>query len=135
MSEASYPETPLSVAAWSSLKKTKMLLEAGANVNLKTMYNASALNSAADGANQAEITKYLLDKGADCNTVLGKTIDGDTLRLVNSLRKWTYPLDSKEYKIKMEIVDLLKDCGQDYWSTPIPKQYYKNYDLDYLEKY
>jgi ribose 5-phosphate isomerase RpiB len=46
-----------------------------------------------------------------------------------------YPLDSEGYKVKMEVVEYLKQKGLDYWKEPIPGQYYKNYEKAYLEKY
>ena len=40
---------------------------------------------------------------------------------VNLLRNWwIYPLDSEEYKIKMEIVKEFERQGVDYSATPIP---------------
>ena len=44
----------------------KMLLEKGANVNLKTIHGSTALAIAVEN-NQVEIVKMLLDGGADAN--------------------------------------------------------------------
>jgi ankyrin repeat protein len=131
-----FQTTPLMKAAFASFEKMKILVEAGADINYNTPGNRTALWHASSGNIDTPVkTKYLLEQGADCNTIIAITINGDTLRLADRLRRWVYPLDSEDYRIKMEIVKMLKDCGQDYWSIPVPKDYYKHYSQEYLEKY
>lgn len=104
------------------------------------------------------MAKYLLYKGADYNNLKFKTktvaLDGKgqqihtnnnsplikdnkELNILDFLRDSEFPLNSKEYKIKMEIVEFLKNKGLDYWKYPIPekiKSRHKN-DIEYLLKY
>jgi hypothetical protein len=49
-------------------------------------------------------------------------------------RLMIFPLDSKEYKLKMEAVNYMKERGVDYWQTPIPHDLYEKYDTDFLSK-
>jgi hypothetical protein len=115
-----------------------MLIESGANVNYVNEKNESALLSAAElgGNERAATTKYLLfDQHADFRKAFVITINKDTISFAELLRHWVYPLNSKEYQTKMEIVKYLKTQGQDYWKTPIPSYYYKNYSKEYLSKY
>lgn len=131
-------ETPLIIASKCCLAKVKLLIDAGANVNFTTENNNNALLSAAElgGNEKAATTEYLLfDKHADFKQAFIVTIDGDTTNFAKVLRHWVYPIGSKEYNIKMKIVKYLQKQGQDYWKTPVPPYYYKNYSKDYLSKY
>jgi ankyrin repeat protein len=129
--------TPL-IAAAKSLDNVKLLIKAGANPNY--IYNASGMIQSAlvyaFYSDNIDIIKYLIiDVGVNCKNATGVTIDGDSLYVNDDLRLLPYPLDSPEYKKKMEVVDFLKKQGIDYWKTPIPKHYLKLYDKEYLEKY
>ncbi|RYX81568.1 ankyrin repeat domain-containing protein [bacterium] len=131
-------ETPLMIAAKCCLLKTKLLVESGANVNFVNEKNESPLLSAVElgGNEKAETTRYLLlEKGADFRKAFVITIDKDTIPFAELLRHWVYPLGSRDYKIKMEIVNYLKGKGQDYFKTTIPPYFYKNYPKEYLMKY
>ena len=129
--------TPLIIAAGCCLEKVKLLVEAGANVNYISEFNESALESAFHGGqDKGDIVLYLLiDKNADFKKSFGNTINGNEIRITNLLRNWLFPLDSEEYKKKMRIVDFLRERGEDYWASPVPKKYFKNYPKEYLEKY
>jgi len=131
-------ETPLIISSKCCLVKTKMLVDAGANVNYVNECNESALRSAISlgGSEQVATTEYLLfEQHADFKKAFVITIDKDTISCAGLLRHWVYPLDSKEYKEKMAIVKYLKAHGQDYFKTAIPSWYYKNYSKEYLSKY
>ena len=129
--------TPLIIAAGCCLEKTKILVNAGADINFENESNESALKSASLGGKDCDkILKYLLiEKEADVSSFYAEDIDGNIQSLSSWLRSWTFPLDSEEYKIKMEIVNFLIAKGDNYWDTSVPKQYYKNYTKEYLEKY
>lgn len=71
----------------------------------------------------------------DFNYVFNTTIDGTPLYILYYLREMVFPLDSNEYKIKMEVVNYLKTKGLDYSKEPIPDLYKEQYDKSYLGKY
>ncbi|WP_187289342.1 ankyrin repeat domain-containing protein [Treponema pedis] len=61
---------------------------------------------------------------------------------VYALREWLYPLDSPEYKKKMDIVKEFEKQGVDYWNTSIPdsiltkiRDLYPDNWKEYSEKY
>ena len=131
-------ETPLIIASVCCLAKVKVLISAGADVNYINEKNESALLAAAElgGNEKVETTRYLLfEQHADFRKAFVITIDKDTISFAGLLRDWVYPLNSKKYQTKMEIVKYLKTQGQDYWKTPIPSYFYKNYSKAYLAKY
>jgi ankyrin repeat protein len=126
--------TPLIAASANRLESVKLLVDAGAEVNYIAKNFRSPLQSALKSS-KPDIVIYLLEKGAVYDNPLGKTIDGKDIMITDLLRTWTYPLNSKEYQKKMEIVKLIKSKGLDYSKAPIPEHYYKNYSQDYLSKY
>jgi ankyrin repeat protein len=129
--------TPL-IAAAKSLDNVKLLIKAGANPNYVYHYGGviqSALVYAFFSDN-IDIIKYLIiDVGVNCKHATGVTINGDSLYVTDNLRTLPYPLNSEEYKKKMEVVDYLSKQGLDYNKSPIPEHYYKLYSNDYLSKY
>lgn len=131
------PETPLILAARHRLESVKLLVEAGANINYNSgpPYYESALHSAFT-LDKLDIIRYLiLDKGADVTQPMNVTIKGDTLRINDSLRRLVFPLNSVEYRQKMELVRFLEKKGVNYWNTPIPKHYYTIYSKEFLKQY
>lgn len=140
---ANYPSsvrirTPLIAAAWSSLESTKILVEAGANVNYSYSEgekNNSPLYSAFRGGKIDVIHYLLIEAKADPTMRLETRLNGEDVYAVNLLRKLTFAIGSREHIKKMEIVDFLMKQGIDYWKTPVPKHYYELYDKEYLEMY
>ena len=129
-------QTPLMVAARCCLHKTQLLVEHGANVNFGNGFQSVLFSAAHGGKDRGLILKYLLiEKEARFKDKYALTIDGDTLRITNLLRSWVEPLDSKDYQVKMEIVEFLKNHGMDYADTKVPKHLFANYSKEYLEKY
>ncbi|MFD0751470.1 ankyrin repeat domain-containing protein [Mucilaginibacter calamicampi] len=127
--------TPLVTASYHRLESVKLLVDAGADINYVDKGFRSPL-SAAFTFKKVEIIRYLLiDKGAQYDIPMGETVDGKPLTIANHLRTLVFPLDSKQYKVKMEIVKYLKTKGIDYFKTPIPRHYHKNYNKDFLERY
>lgn len=129
--------TPLQKAAGCCLDKVKLLIESGANVNLRTDFNGSALNSVLirKDKESPKILAYLLNQGADTSQPIRITSDDREFYIENSLRYWDYPIDSEEHKIKMQIVDLLIKKGRSYSEAPIPSKYYSRYSQEYLNSY
>ncbi len=128
-------------AATHSLEKVKLLLEAGADVNqIDQGTNESALESALNQG-KMDIVMYLLEHGADYTKPLNMG-DRPPVDILYRLRQTVPPLDSKEYKEKMQVVDFLKQKGLDYRNSPIPdralkdiKRKYPNNWEEYIKSY
>jgi len=130
-------ESPLTKASRVCLEKVKLLVDAGANINYVSKEGFQNPLVSSLSMKKPDIVKYLLiEKGANYRNAENLvTIYGDTITVSSYLRTWDFPLDSEEYKIKMEIVQYLKEQGEDYWSCPIPKKIRENYPQEYLTKY
>jgi len=130
-------ETPLTKASSVCLEKVKLLVDAGANIDYVSENGVENPLAMSLSWKKIDIVRYLLiEKGADYrNAEKWITSQGDTITVSKRLRDWTFPLDSEEYKIKMEIVEYLKEQGEDYRSSPIPKNIQKHYPQEYLDKY
>lgn len=137
--------TPLIAASSNSLESVKLLVDAGADPNYVRITKRggefpgenveSALISAIN-AEKIEIVRYLLlDVGVEYDYVFNTNLEGKTLGILYYLRRLTFPLDSEEYAMKIEVVNFLKQRGLDYWAEPIPVLFHKNYDSEYLKRY
>ncbi|GHU63509.1 hypothetical protein FACS1894123_06400 [Bacteroidia bacterium] len=138
LAEKGSAATPLTKASSVCLEKVKLLVEAGADINYVDSSGGGNPLGISLVQEKSDIARYLLiEKRADYhNAEKVIFIDGkDTMRVVYLLRHWLFPLDSEEYKIKMEIVDYMLQQGEDYWAEPIPQDYLKKYPKEYLEKY
>ncbi|HEY8927569.1 MAG TPA: ankyrin repeat domain-containing protein [Mucilaginibacter sp.] len=91
-----------------ALDYVRILIASGANVNLKTEDGYSPLCAAAIQGNP-EIVRYLLGIGADFNQPLITTIDGKKVYLLNVVSDMNFPKGSKDFQIKNEIVQFLKE--------------------------
>lgn len=130
-----YLRTPLIAASSTRLESVKLLVESGANIDYISHHSQSAIGAAIN-SERINIARYLIiEKGANFKLPICSTINGDTLYIVNGLRYCVFPLESEDYKVKMEIVNYMLERGVDYWKTPIPKHYFNNYDSVYLSKY
>ncbi|MCR8559645.1 ankyrin repeat domain-containing protein [Mucilaginibacter sp. BJC16-A38] len=131
--------TPLMIACEAGdLDYMKILVDAGAKVDMVNEYGSSLLESAVDAAGlyrRPEIVIYLISKGAGFKKVLYKTIEGQNKYITDGMRQWYFELGSAEYKKKLQIVDFLKRNGMDYRASEIPKEDLNNYSKEYLEKY
>ena len=130
--------TPLQKASSCCLNKVKLLVEAGANIDQVNEFNGGALSSVLYGSceEQTKILRYLvIEKGADINLPILEIQGGKKLYIENGLRYWRFPIGSNDHKVKMEIVDYLKERGRDYHKAKIPNKYYSRYDEEYLSKY
>jgi len=129
-------KTPLMEAVSCCLYKTQLLVERGADVNFGNGFQSVLFSAAHGGKDRELILKYLLiEKDADFKNKYAFTISGDTLRLTDLLRSWVEPLNSEEYRVKMEIVEFLQQNGMNYWETAVPKHLFANYPNEYLDKY
>lgn len=143
-------QTPLMAACSgvyrvSPIEKVKVLVEAGADVNYINEYNVFPLREALI-FDHYDVVLYLLRKGADYNRLIvdraAYSKDGKKIYILDFLREELFPVDSKQYQQKMQVVDFLRDRGLDYRKVPIPdfivkeaqKQYPETWQ-EYLEKY
>ena len=141
-----FQKSPLTSACKSgNLENVKFLVEAGANINFRGNSERQTIGYACplyasflSIYRNIEITKYLIiDKGANYKNALTFTVNGDSIYISNLLRDLDYPLHSKSYKIKMQIVSFLMKNGIDYRKEPIPDFIARrhNYNERYLNKY
>jgi ankyrin repeat protein len=103
----------------SSLSKVKLLVDAGANVNYRNEYGTTALGRAIT-FDDYDVALYLLGKGANYKGVFSN-VEGKEYYLWDELRFKVHPLDSKDYRKKMKIVEFLKNKGIDYRKVPVPE--------------
>lgn len=101
-------QTPLYCASGSSLEKTKMLIEAGADVNMALVKGDTPLYNALLG-NRFDVILYLLTEcGVDPMNTFVVTMKGDTLQYLDLLNNARY-LESEENESNMRrIRELVK---------------------------
>ncbi len=123
-----------------TLEKVKILVDAGANVNYRNEFGASALKTAAV-FDHYDVVLYLLEKGAEINTVF-YVYNGQETYLWQQLRLSLFPIESEKYQQKMKVVRFLEEHDIDYRSIPIPesaieqaKQLYPSNWQNYLDSY
>lgn len=141
--------SPLMHTISRSIKKTKVLVEAGADINYKTKSGRTAAYWALLFDEYPEYAYYLIvERKAKITEPYYKTVTlknedpNEKLYLVNLLRYWIFDLNSKEYKMKMAIVDEFTRQGVNYWETKIhpsileqiKKRYPKTWE-EYIKKY
>ena len=81
-------QTPLINAAYISLEKTKILIEAGADVDFSIKPGTTALHEASKG-NCFDVVLYLLkEAGADYHKAYVVTVKGDTLHFIDGLGRF-----------------------------------------------
>jgi len=123
-----------------TMEKVVLLVEAGANVNHRNEFDSTPLKEAVVFGHY-DVVLYLINRGADFRSVLSKA-EGKEYYLWDELRFSLFPLDSKSYGQKMEVVNFLLKNGIDYRKVPIPKyavrrakKLYPETWKEYLEKY
>lgn len=147
--------SPLMHSIGTGLEKTKLLVEAGADINHKTPSGSTAAYTAllAGGPNSTlEAMQYayylIVEKKANVTDpyyrkkTYGNEDPNEAFYPVNTLRNWVYDLGSEKHKLKMEIVEEFARQGVNYWNTPINrftldhiKAFYPDTWEDYIKKY
>lgn len=124
----------------SPLAKVKVLVDAGADINYYGEFEKSPL-SAALLADNYDVVVYLLHKNVNYKRPIFIR-DNKALYIQDVLRENVFPLESKEFKYKLEIIACLSKVGIDYRSIPVPafvvekiKKMYPDNWKDYLAKY
>lgn len=117
------------ISSEGDFEKVRILVEAGADVNMQT-------EDTGEGATiyctylhgRMDVMLYLLEHGADYNHKF-KMHNFDPpdytffyVDILYILRLCIYPLDSKEYKDKLKVIDFLRRRGMDYRKSPIPSR-------------
>ncbi|EKX97412.1 ankyrin repeat protein, partial [Hoylesella saccharolytica F0055] len=104
----------LNEAVFTGFEKVKILVEAGADVNLQTETTAPGAIYATIQHRRMDILLYLLEHGADYRRKFER-IDWDNpehpsfyVDILYKLRFCVYPLDSKEHKDKLKVIDFLR---------------------------
>ena len=113
-------------------EKVRILVEAGADVNLRTVDFPVGVIESALVLDRMDIALYLLKHGADYKWRLEES-DGEGNPyyedILYRLRQSVFRLDSQQYKDKLKVIKFLKDRGLDYWKSPIPE-----YVIDDIKK-
>ena len=139
----------LSYAVTRGFDKVKLLVKAGADINYKSPSGETATIVALT-MEKIDIAYYLIaeQNASIVDPYYFYSFDDDKLELndprypVDLLRYWVLDLDSKEYKVKMEIIKEFKRQGIDYSNTKpeerileyIKKLFPKNW-MEYLKRY
>lgn len=135
--------TPLMAASRrGNLPLVTFLISKGANVNYKNEYDQTALIEAIL-QEKYDIVLSLLKNGADYKQIIFERPDEKTkLGILEVLREDIFPLNSKEYNFKQQIIQFMKSKGIIYSDVPIPefiidkvKKEYPNDWEEYLKKY
>ncbi len=130
--------SPLMNSIGCGIDKTKALVEAGADINYKTRSGRTAATVALGFDWLPEYAHYLIvEKKAKVaepyyrgeHMALRGENPNDKFYPVDILRNWVCDLDSKEYKMKMEIIAEFARQGINYWDTKINKR-----TLEYIKK-
>ncbi|MBF9236540.1 ankyrin repeat domain-containing protein [Hymenobacter sp. BT683] len=128
--------TPLIEAVGTRLESVQALVEQGAQVNYVTPDDLrTALGAAVSGRDFAVVRYLLVEQRADFRLVKSLTLKKDTVRIAELLKNLAYPLDSKEYAQKMELVRFLEERGIDYRGAPVPERYYRMYPKEFIDAY
>jgi hypothetical protein len=137
-------------AASRGLNKTKLLVNAGADINYKTLSGQTAAIKALI-MQSIETAHYLIveKKASVTEPYYFYEFDNDTVvnytkphLPIELLETWLFDLGSEEHRIKMEIVEEFARQGQNYWSMKKQsktieriKKLYPDSWQEYLEKY
>ncbi|MDQ1089836.1 MULTISPECIES: ankyrin repeat domain-containing protein [unclassified Siphonobacter] len=144
-------ETPLLIACGDvtqtlhPVEKAKVLVEAGAEINYVNPNSKTPLLRAIE-FNHFDTALYLLEHGADYKRLVADRSQymesGQKVYLVHILREKIVPMESIQYRQKMQVVDFLSQKGIHYRNEPVPpaiqekiKLLYPAHYQDYLNRY
>jgi len=129
--------TTLIAASSVSVANIEIVLEAGADLDhTETKFGIQNAVITAFGAKRIDLVRYLIiEKKINLDNIQYVDRSGDSTDVRTELRKLVYPLDSEEYKIKMEIVNYLIARKINYWDSPVPRNLYHNFSPKFLKQY
>ncbi|MDZ4725859.1 MAG: hypothetical protein SH817_06870 [Leptospira sp.] len=122
-------KSPSAMVEAHSLEHLKIMLSGSGDMHMKNEFGGSLLLSTYLLYDKLDIVLYLLHAGVDFRGKLAESVGNNygkpreqkvSLFLVEELRFKTYPLESSEYKDKMQIVKFLQEHGIEYKYAPIP---------------
>ncbi|NIG52797.1 ankyrin repeat domain-containing protein [Chitinophaga sp. Cy-1792] len=121
-----------------ALKKVKILVEGGADVNHVNDYGDFPLKEALI-FDHYDVALFLLESGAKYDLLFfdrsqfGK--GGEKVYILDLMREDVYSPDSEAYGQKMKVVAFLKAHGLDYWKKPVPDFIKKKIQEDYPDNW
>lgn len=121
---ALYDAVPLSMER--DFEKVRILVEAGADVNMQTEDTGAGAIEAAIIHDRMDVLLYLLEHGGDYHKKFERfNLDSPSpspynVDILYMLRLCIYPIGSKEHKYKLKVIDFLRKRGLDYKSSEIP---------------
>jgi hypothetical protein len=110
-STVGYVYTPLKAAAGASTRNTKLLVEAGADIN----YSADNIHSAFSSAvisGSLETVEYLISKGCQYDGPIEIAFD-DTIYAIDVLKRRYSTASKKDYELMHQILVFLRENGAD----------------------
>lgn len=110
----------------SSLKKVRMLIDAGANVNSDNQGRTNLPLSLAIMLGKMQIVLCLLENNADYSRAMFSIDDEHKVYILEALRKCQFDLGSEKHKQKLQVIAFLKSKGLDYNKEPIPDDVLEN---------
>lgn len=134
----------ISLSKTNTLERVKMLVKAGADINFSSTEPFETPSPLSDSFvhKKLDVALYLLQNGADYKKPLYKMINGHNVYILEALRKSVIELNTDEFKIKKNIIDLLRHKGLYYEQEPIPdyilkdiKRKYPNDWENYIKSY
>lgn len=129
--------TPLIAASSISIANIDILLNAGVDLDYtETKFGLQNAVITAFRAKRIDLVRHLIiEKKINLDNIQYLDYKGDSTDVRTELRKLVYPLDSKEYKVKMEVVDYLIARKINYWESPVPRNLYHNFSPNFLKQY
>ena len=115
------------VPIFGDFEKVRILVEAGADVNMQTEDTGAGAIEVAIIRDRMDVLLYLLENGGDYHKKFEQTDyenSPDSVfyeDLLYELRYCFFPIGSKEHKYKLKVIDFLRKRGLDYWKSPLPK--------------
>lgn len=117
------------VPIFGDFEKVRILVEAGADVNMQTEDTGAGAIEVAIIRDRMDVLLYLLEHGGDYYKKFERQDFSSPspspsyyVDILYMLRLCFYPIGSEEYKYKLKVIDFLNKRGLDYKSSEIPNK-------------